>query len=125
MGISLGRNLAAVSAQTRLNNATSSLSCTYERLSSGLRINRASDDAAGLAVALTLNAQSQIFSQAVRNINDGISSLNVANGAAAELTGLLQRLREVAIQSVNGTFSLARRLSLDTEAYALTSEFTE
>lgn len=110
-------------AQRRLAEATSSLAANYEHLSSGLRINRASDDAAGLAVASVLSSKSRVYTQSLRNINDGVSALNIAQGATSGMTDILQRLRELAVQSANGVFSLTQRLSMDKEAYALTNEY--
>ena len=88
-----------------------------------MRITRASDDAAGLAVASKLQVSSRIYSQAIRNANDGLSALNIANGTLTELSSVLTRLKELATQAANGTFSLAQRLALDTEANQLTNEY--
>lgn len=123
MAVSLGSNIAALVAQRRLNEAGNSLATTFERLSSGLRINRASDDAAGLAIASTLNAHSRIYGQGIRNINDGISALSIADGALGELSGLTTRLRELATQAANGSLSVTQRRALDAEADQLTHEF--
>jgi len=87
--ISLGTNLAAQSLLRRLSDSTSALGRSFERLSSGLRINRASDDAAGLAIATQLNADSRVYNQGVRNVNDAISLLNVAEGVVSELSTIL------------------------------------
>lgn len=110
-------------AARRLDEAGSARGRTFERLASGSRINHASDDAAGLAVASSLNLESRVNSQAVRNISDGVSFLNVADGATKELNGVLVRLRELATQSSNGAFSDAQRASLDKEARALQAEY--
>ena len=117
------RSLASIGAQRQLSSATNSLQRNLERLSTGQRINRASDDAAGLSVSTTLNAKSRIFSQGVRNLNDGISALNIADGALSQGSNMLQRLRELATQAANGVFSRTQRLALDEEASALTNEF--
>jgi flagellin len=123
MPVVLGTNIAALGAQNRLAAASSDLSRTLERLSSGQRINRASDDAAGLSIAMSLNSDIRVYSQGMRNINDGISALNIAQGATTQLTGILQRLKELATQSSNGVFSLSQRLSMDKEAAALANEY--
>ena len=80
MAITVGSNIASLKAQRRLGEATSNLQTTYERLSSGQRINKASDDAAGLAVSSTLNAASRVFTVGVRNINDAVSAFGIAEG---------------------------------------------
>jgi flagellin len=123
MAITIGSNLSSLQAQRKLGEATSTLETTYERLSSGQRINRASDDAAGLAVASTLNANARIYTQGVRNINDGISYLNIADGATGALKSILTRMRELSTQSSNGTYSDTQRQAMDTESLALQAEF--
>ena len=109
MAIKIGSNIPSLQAQRRLGEATSSLSKISERLSSGQRINRVSDDAAGLAIADDLNAKSRIFTQAIRNGNDGISLLNIADSAIENLSGVVSRIRELAEQSANGTYSNKQR----------------
>jgi len=99
--VSLNSNLAALRAKRALNASSA-------ELSSGKRINQASDDAAGLAVASGLSATTRVYTQAVRNVNDGISFLNVADGATLALKDILFRLRELSTQSSNGTFSNAQ-----------------
>ena len=121
--VSLNSNLAALRAKRALNASSAELSSNLERLSSGKRINQASDDAAGLAVSSTLNATARIHTQAARNVNDGISFLNVADGAVSALKDILFRLRELSTQSSNGTFSNAQRQSLDKEAQGLQAEY--
>ena len=121
--VSLNSNLAALRAKRCLNASSAELSSNLERLSSGKRINHASDDAAGLAVSSTLNATARIHTQAVRNVNDGISFLNVADGATSALKDILFRLRELSTQSSNGTFSNAQRQSIDKESQALQAEY--
>ena len=114
--LSLNSNLAALRAKRSLNASSAELSSNLERLSSGKRINHASDDAAGLAVSSTLNATARIHTQAARNVNDGISFLNVADGATSALKDILFRMRELSTQSSNGTFSNAQRQSIDKES---------
>jgi flagellin len=116
-------NINSLRAQRRLNENTRGLSEAYERLSSGLRINRASDDAAGLAVSSTLNSRSRVYGQALRNINDGISALAIADGATDQLTNIVVRLKELATSSSNGTYARVQRLELDREASSLTREW--
>lgn len=121
--VSLNSNLAALRAKRALNASSAELSSNLERLSSGKRINQASDDAAGLAVSSTLNATARIHTQAARNVNDGISFLNVADGATSALKDILFRLRELSTQSSNGTFSYSQRQSIDKESQALQAEY--
>jgi flagellin-like hook-associated protein FlgL len=121
--VSLNSNLAALRAKRALNASSEELSATLERLSSGKRINQAADDAAGLAVSSTLNATARVHSQAARNVNEGISFLNVADGATSALKDILFRLRELSTQSSNGTFSNDQRQSLDKESQALQAEY--
>src|SRR5690606_8709682 len=100
-----------------------SLRTTFERLGSGMRINRAVDDAAGLAVASALDARSRIYTQAIRNVNDGISLLNIAEGGISQMSDIIGRIRELATQAANGTFSAVQRITLDREADLLVDEF--
>lgn len=123
MPISIGSNIASLSAQRRLSQSTGSLESVFERLSSGQRINRASDDAAGLAISSSLRTDARVFNQGLRNINDGVSLLNIADGTVSQLSEIVTRLQELAEQSANGTFSDDQRVSLDTEAQQLRQEF--
>lgn len=122
MSVTLGTNIASLVAQRRLATATGQLGKTYERLSSGFRINSAGDDAAGLAVAETLRAQARVGAVAIRNANDGISTIAVADAALAEIGTVLGRLAELAEQSANGVFTAAQRSALASEFVALSSE---
>jgi len=122
MSITLGSNIASLKAQRTLGLSTDALSRTYERLSSGQRINRASDDAAGLAIADNLRAQSRVATVAVRNANDGISTIAIADSALGEIGNVLSRLAELAEQSANGVFSTVQRSALSNEFIALGSE---
>lgn len=122
MPITIGNNIASLQAQRRLANATDKLGTTYERLSSGQRINKASDDAAGLAIADSLRADQRVAAVAVRNANDGISSIAIADGALAEIGNVLSRLAELAEQSANGVFSTTQRSALANEFTSLGSE---
>lgn len=123
MAIKLNSNIYALTAQRHLNASTSRLTSAFERLSSGMRINRAADDAAGLSMAMSLGASARILTQGVRNVNDGISALNIAEGGARELSSILMRMRELATQSANGTFSNQQRTVMNTEAQELRNEF--
>jgi len=122
MAVTVGSNIASLQAQRRLATATDSLSRTFERLSSGQRINRASDDAAGLAIADNLRAQARVGQVAIRNANDGISTIAIADSALGEIGNVLSRLAELAEQSANGVFSVVQRSALTNEFVALSSE---
>lgn len=122
MGISINSNSAALSAQRSLSKSTSQLSKVYQQLSSGLRITRASDDAAGLAIADSLRADQEVASQAIRNANDGVSLISIADGALNEIGNMLARMAELAEQSGNGTLSTTQRSALDLEFVQLGSE---
>ena len=122
MAITLGTNIASLQAQRRLSVSTNKLSTTFERLSSGQRINRASDDAAGLAIADALRADQRVATVAIRNANDGISTIAIADSALGEIGNVLSRLAELAEQSANGVFSVTQRSALANEFVALASE---
>ena len=119
--LTINSNIPALNAQRSLGNATRQLGESFTRLSSGLRINKSSDDAAGLAISESLKSDTRLFNQGVRNLNDGLSLLNVADGALNELTNIVTRLSELAEQSSNGTFSNKQRLALDKEAQSVSS----
>ncbi len=122
MGLSLGSNIASLQAQRKLASTTQQLGQTYEKLSSGQRINRASDDAAGLAIADALKADQRLASVAIRNANDGISTIAIADSALSEIGNVLSRLAELSEQSANGVFSTTQRSALQNEFTALASE---
>jgi flagellin len=122
MGISIGQNIASIQAQRQLSRSTLARESVFQRLSSGQRINRAADDAAGLAIADSLRAQQRISGVAIRNANDGISLIAIADGALSEIGGVLTRLAELSEQSANGVFSLNQRSALQAEFSALGSE---
>ncbi len=122
MALIINTNIASITAQRNLGISTSALQGSIARLSSGLRITKASDDAAGLGISETLRAQIRSINQAVRNGNDGISLLQIADGGAANIGGLLARLRELAEQSASGVLGSNERSFLDTEFLALRSE---
>ena len=123
MPITIGSNIASLGAQRQLGKTTESLGNTYERLSSGMRINKASDDAAVLAIASSLKTDTRVFTQAIRNISDGVSTLNIAEGALTQLTNIGQRQMELAEQAANGTYSYQQRKAMNTEANALVDEW--
>ncbi len=117
-------NIFSLNSQRALNNSQNSMQTSLERLSSGLRINKAKDDAAGLAISERLSAQIRGLDQANRNANDAISLLQTGEGAMAEISTSLQRMRELAVQAMNGTVSAADKASLDDEYQALAAEIT-
>ena len=122
MGLRVNTNIASLNAQRNLANSTNALSRSLGRLSSGLRITRAADDAAGLAISEKFRAEIRSLTQAQRNANDGISLLQVAEGALNETSGILVRMRELAIQAANGTLGTSERDTLNDEFQALASE---
>ncbi|RZI81879.1 MAG: flagellin FliC [Rubrivivax sp.] len=120
----INTNLNSLNAQRNLNMSQTSLSVAMQRLSSGLRVNSAKDDAAGLAIAERMNAQVKGMNVAVRNANDGISLAQTAEGALGKVSDSLQRMRELAVQSRNASNSDSDRDSLDKEFQQLTAEIT-
>ena len=122
MPITIGSNIASLQAQRRLGLASDSLGKSYEKLASGYRINRASDDAAGLAIADSLRANQRVATVAIRNANDGISTIGIADSALGQIGDVLSRLAELAEQSANGVFSTTQRSALSNEFVALASE---
>ncbi|MEF8720858.1 MAG: flagellin [Candidatus Accumulibacter necessarius] len=120
----INTNVASLNSQRSLNMSQTSLATSLQRLSSGLRINSAKDDAAGLAISERMTSQIRGLNQAARNANDGISLAQTAEGALGEIGNNLQRLRELAVQSANSTNSASDRASLQAEASQLTAEIT-
>ena len=118
----INTNLASLNAQRNLSMSQSSLSTSMQRLSSGLRVNSAKDDAAGLAIAERMNAQVRGMNVAVRNANDGISMSQTAEGGLGKVTDALQRMRELAVQAANATNSNSDKDSLDKEFGELAKE---
>jgi flagellin len=123
MAVTIGSNITSSIARRNLDRAGDRVAETLTRLSSGLRINRASDDAAGLAISTSLRTDARVFGQGLRNLSDGISALSIADSTLGELGSVAIRLRELATQSANGTFSLTQRRALQTESDQLISEF--
>ena len=124
MALTINTNVASLNAQRNLGKSQNDLSRSMERLSSGLRINSAKDDAAGLAISDRMTSQIRGLNQAARNANDGISLAQTAEGAMQETTNILQRMRELAIQSANDTNSASDRASLQAEVNQLQQEMT-
>ncbi len=120
----IGTNIASLRAASASNQANKLLGTAVERLSTGKRINTAKDDAAGLAIASSMTASIRGMNQAMRNANDGISFAQAADGALDEVSNMLQRIRELAVQASSGTYSSDDRANLDKEAAALTTQIT-
>lgn len=121
----INTNSSALRAQNGSRVAENSLRQAMERLSSGKRINSARDDAAGLAISSSMTAQIRGMGQAIRNANDGISLAQVAEGALGEVSNMLQRIRELAVQSASGTYSSADRTNLNVEGAALQAQIAD
>ncbi len=124
MALSVQTNVMSLSAQRALANTDSMLSTSMTRLSTGLRVNSAMDDAAGLAIAERMNAQVKGMNVGIRNASDGISMAQTAEGALGSIGDLMQRMRELSVQSANGTNSVSDRANLDAEFQELASEVT-
>jgi len=118
----INTNVMSLNSQRALGKSQMSMQTSLERLSSGLRINRAKDDAAGLAISERFSSQIRGLDQATRNASDGISLLQTAEGALSEVTNSLQRMRELAVQASNGTYNASDRDSLNDEYAALAAE---
>ncbi len=119
----MGRNIGALRAARALEQTTNALGGSLERLGSGMRINRASDDAAGLAIADGLRASARIYGQAIRNVNDGISAVHIATGALDQQSQLLERMLELAQQASNGSYNSTQRGAMMEEYRTLAQEF--
>src|SRR5512147_142420 len=120
----INTNVSSLNAQRNLNTSQSSLATSMQRLSSGLRVNSAKDDAAGLAIASRMDAQIRGINVAIRNANDGISLAQTAEGALATISDVFQRMRELAVQAQNGSNGTTDRTNLDTEYQQLSAEVT-
>jgi flagellin len=120
----INTNLVSLNAQRNLSSSQMSLATSMQRLSSGLRVNSAKDDAAGLAIAERMNTQVRGMNVAIRNANDGISMAQVGEGALSKVSDIFQRMRELAVQAANGTNSTADRVSLNQEYVQLAQEAT-
>jgi flagellin len=124
MSAVINTNLASLNAQRNLSTSQNSLNTSIQRLSSGLRVNSAKDDAAGLSIATRMDAQVRGMNVAIRNANDGISLAQTAEGGLATITDALQRMRELAVQASNGTNGTDDLANLDTEFQQLSEEIT-
>lgn len=122
MSLTVQTNVQSMFAQTQLANTQASLTKTFQRLSSGMRINDASDDAAGLGISKSMNAQVRSYGMAERNANDAISMLQTADGGADQIHELLTRMRELAVQASNGSLTTNDATNLDAEYQASLSE---
>jgi len=122
MALTINTNVASLNAQRNLNTTQTQLAKSMERLSSGLRINRAGDDAAGLAISQNMQANIRSMNQAVRNANDGISLVQTAEGALNETSSILLRMRELGTQAANGTLSDTQRDNIQVEFKSLQDE---
>ncbi|MHA3946294.1 flagellin N-terminal helical domain-containing protein [Cellulomonas bogoriensis] len=122
MGLSINQNIAAVNSYRNLSNTQNDLAKSLEKLSSGFRINRAADDAAGLAISEGLRSQVGGLKVAARNAQDGISVVQTAEGALTEVHGILQRLRDLGVQAANDSNNTEARANITTEANSLVSE---
>lgn len=122
MGLRVNSNISSINAQRNLTGTTDRLQKSLQRLSSGLRISRAADDAAGLAISESFRAEIRSLQQAQRNANDGISMLQIAEGAMNESSTLLIRMRELSIQAANGTLGPTERATVNQEFQGLVEE---
>ncbi|MEE9320412.1 MAG: flagellin [Granulosicoccus sp.] len=124
MAQTINTNVMSLTAQRNLGRSQATMATSMQRISSGLRVNSAKDDAAGLAIAERMNTQVRGMNVAIRNANDGISLSQTAEGGLNEVGNMLQRMRELAVQSANGTNSVSDRLNLDAEYQQLDDEIT-
>lgn len=122
MGLRINTNISSLNAQRNLGSVTERLGTSFRRLSTGLRITQASDDAAGLAISERLRSQIRSLDQAKRNANDGVSLVQTAEGALGETSNILSRMRELAVQANNGTVSTKDKTTLNEEFTALVDE---
>ena len=122
MGLRVNTNIASINAQRNLRKTRQAMDKSLEKLSSGQRINRAGDDAAGLAISENLKAQIRGLGQAERNAEDGISLVQIAEGALSEVSNILIRLRELAVQAASDTIGSTERKFLNVEFEQLSSE---
>lgn len=122
MALYIQTNVASLNAQSNLAKTQGALQTSFARLSSGYRINSAADDAAGLGISDSMTAQVRSYGVAERNANDGISMAQTADGAASQITGMLQRMRELSVQAANGSLQSADRANINTEFGQLQEE---
>ncbi len=122
MPIIVNTNIGSMTAQRHLSSNTNALNKSLERLSSGFRINRASDDAAGLQISENLRAQIRGSKKALDNVQDGINMLNIVDGAYQSIVNNLQRMRELSVQNANDTYGIPQRVAINDEIVALYNE---
>jgi flagellin len=120
----INHNISALKANNQLSKTNKLLDESLEKLSSGYRINKAADDAAGMAISEKMRTQISGLEQASRNASDGISVIQTAEGALQEVESMLQRMRELAVQSANGTYTTKDRVAIQTEISQLNQEIT-
>lgn len=125
MGLTINTNIASLNAQKNVSNSQDKLTQAIQRLSSGLRINSAKDDAAGLGISQRMSSQIRSLNQAVRNSNDGVSMIQTAEGAMNEIQNMLQRMKELASQAANGTLGDTERDLINTEVQQLRDEMQD
>ena len=125
MPLSINTNIASMTAQRAMLNSNSALETAFERLSTGKRVNSSVDDAAGLAIGKDLESRVRGLDQAIRNVNDGISIIQIAEGALDEGTTILQRMRDLAVQAANDSLSSTERAFLETESDKLIAAFDD
>ena len=125
MPLSINTNIASMTAQRAMLNSNSALETAFERLSTGKRVNSSVDDAAGLAIGKDLESRVRGLDQAIRNVNDGISIIQIAEGALDEGTTILQRMRDLAVQAANDSLSATERGYLETESDKLIAAFDD
>ena len=125
MPLSINTNVSSLAAQRSFLTSNQALQTAYERLASGKRINSSRDDAAGLAVANELQARVGGLNQAIRNTNDGISMVQIMEGTYDEITSILQRMRDLAVQAANGSLSTTETTYLQAEVTTLKSAVTD
>jgi flagellin len=124
MALSVRTNVASIRAASMLNRTQGNLTSSLERISSGLRVNRAADDAAGLSVASRMNADNTSIKQAIRNANDGVSMVQTAEGSLNEIYNILVRMRELSVQASNETYNSTDRSQMNTEFNQLVNEIS-
>jgi flagellin len=124
MALSVRTNVASIRAATQLNHTQGNLTSSLERISSGLRVNRAADDAAGLSVASRMNSDNRSLKQAIRNANDGVSMVQTAEGSLNEIYNILVRMRELSVQASNETYNSTDRSQMNTEFNQLVNEIS-
>merc|ERR1712072_234925 len=124
MALTVRTNIASIRASNRLNNTQSSLTSSLEKISSGMRVNRAADDAAGLSVASRMDSDNTSLKQAIRNANDGISLVQTAEGGLNEVYNILVRMRELSVQASNETYNSTDRSQMNTEFNQLVNEIS-